>query len=168
MLSIDSSWANPPLIVYHGTLNIHTKAIQGKVDLSSCDENSDFGKGFYTTTSLAQARVFAENVVRRSMPTSARPAVIRFEITREDLAKLDSLWFVRGAKDADDFWNLIESCRRLGVSNRANDQWYDVVVGPVAKWYQMRQCWADYDQISFHTDKAIEILHNGRIEVIEQ
>jgi|GEM_PF-6741492 len=71
------------------------------------------------------------------------------------------LWFVRQTPDADDFWMLIESCRRFGATNRGDACWYDVVAGPVARSFKMRTAHRGYDQISFHTDKAVAILDNS-------
>jgi hypothetical protein len=155
-------WTNQPLIVYHGTVDVHASSVLAGVKLSITDNDSDFGRGFYTTTSLRQARIFAENSQLRSTTKGVkRGAVIKFTLNRDDLAQLESLWFVRSSLDADDFWNLIESCRRLGTTNRTGVTWYDIVVGPVARWYQTRQAWDGYDQISFHTDKAVKILDNS-------
>jgi len=62
-------WSNPPLTLYHGT-HSHAvgatpglpagSALPGFVpDLSRCRRKTDFGLGFYTTTSLPQAREWA-------------------------------------------------------------------------------------------------------------
>lgn len=160
MLKRAPHWTNQPLVVYHGTLDLHVSSILAGIDLDMADNDSDFGRGFYTTTRLDQALVFAQTSKRLSDIGGVKPAVVKFTVDRDVLAQLESLWFVRHSSNADDFWNLVGSCRRLGTSNRDGDSWYDVVVGPVARWYQTRRAWNDYDQISFHTDKAVKILDN--------
>lgn len=149
-------WSNPPLVVYHGTLDSHLSSIIAGIKLSVGDEDSDFGQGFYTTTSLDQAKCFAKHVLRRSKDKSGRPAVIEFTLDRNALAQLQSLWFVLCT---DDYWTLVESCRRLGMTNRSPGNCYDIVVGPVAKSYRMRSTYPTYDQISFHTDTAVALLN---------
>jgi hypothetical protein len=160
-----TKWTNPSITVYHGTVDVHTESIRKKVDISKSDPDSDFGLGFYTTTSIVQAQIYAQKLKMES-DNDVGGAVLRFTVAREQLAKLDSLWFVRSSRDADDFWNLVESCRVAGTTNRGEDQWYDLVIGPVAKWWQKRSAFPDYDQISFHTAKALEILDNGSKEVV--
>lgn len=61
--------------------------------------------------------------------------------------------------DATDF-GLGYRIRKLGVSNRGGNHWYDIVVGPVARRFQKRLAWGQYDQISFHTHKAARLLDN--------
>jgi len=156
-------WTNQALVVYHGTLDTHTPSVLAGINLAKCDNDSDFGRGFYTTTNLKQARIFAKTAQKIN---GGRPGVVSFRLDRDALAALQSLWFVRGSADADDFWHVVESCRRFGTTNRAGNQWYDIAVGPVARWYQTRSVWSDYDQISFHTDKAVKILDNSEKGVI--
>jgi hypothetical protein len=108
---------------------------------------------------LTQARSWAWqlSVLR---PGSA-PAVVRFEVSRDSLAKLDTLWFVRGDVGADDYWSLIWHCRLavgLAHGRKRRTAWYDVVVGPVAQAWRRRQAFVDYDQACFHTRKGARLL----------
>lgn len=72
---------------------------------------TDFGQGFYTTTLLRQAYTWAESITLQS-GNREEPAVVAITVTREELAALDSLWFVLGHFDADDFWSFVFHCRR--------------------------------------------------------
>ncbi len=155
-------WRNQDLVLYHGTIVSHVNSIMKRIKLTPWHDASDFGLGFYTTTSLEQAQIFAANKSRR---LGAKPAIVQFTVDRNLLSKLDSLWFVRYAKDADDFWQLVESCR-TGGTNRSNGRLYDIVVGPVASDYESRLAWEQYDQVSFHTEQAFKLLNKSTKGVI--
>jgi hypothetical protein len=109
------AWANQNIVVYHGAV----------------DPTLTFGPGFYTTTMKRQAQMWAAQI-SASRPGTA-PAVIEISIPRTSLAKLDTLAFVRGDFDADDYWSLIHHCRKG----------------------------ADADQISFHTTSAEAVLNSS-------
>jgi hypothetical protein len=152
-------WSNPDLILYHGTDKTSALNIIGnKVDISNARANTDFGKGFYTTTNLNQAKVWA-NI--RSQKTNGQTAIVKFTVDRSKLAKLDFLCFVR-YKD-EDFWKLIEHCRLDELQNRIPKP-YDVVFGPVVRGKpNSKKVWIGYDQVSFHTKEAISLLINKEI-----
>src|SRR5437870_3433988 len=96
-------WTNQDLVLYHGTLNIHLPSIQGGVNPALGRQRADFGRGFYTTTVEGQARHWARLLVLRSrIVPRPRPAVVSFALSRDDLAKLEALWFVRGTTTARD------------------------------------------------------------------
>ena len=40
-------WTNQALVVYHGTLDTHTPSVLAGINLAKCDNDSDFGRGFY-------------------------------------------------------------------------------------------------------------------------
>jgi hypothetical protein len=82
----------------------------------------------YTTTNLEQAKRFAEIQNRTTNVRNTKPAVIEFTLERNHPSKLESMWFVQSSND---FWILVESCRRFGTTNRTPNIYYDVVVGPV-------------------------------------
>src|SRR5262245_7455484 len=97
------NWTNQDLVVYHGTLDTHVGSILANVDPTVGRLRSDFGQGFYTTTVEGQARSWALMLVRRSrIHPIPRPAIIRFTMSRDVLARLESLWFVRGTQSAID------------------------------------------------------------------
>ena len=158
------AWNNIPLTVYHGTddaslgqpgITQETVLAGFVMNLTLCRPLTDFGQGFYTTTSLHQAREWANARVRRLLaPTRTHIAVvIRFSLDRDWLAGLDALAFARPIAD---FWNLVTDCR-YGFSphQRSGPQAaYDVVYGPVTIW-PSRLLIQDCDQISFHTPATV-------------
>jgi hypothetical protein len=158
-------WANGDLTVYHGT-DTRTLAGHGSLtpgstlnfiaNLSYCRPATDFGQGFYTTTSLHQAREWANARVRR-LPTPPQPQpqgiVLQFDLERDWLAKQQSLVFVRAIPD---YWDFVTHCRvGLAVHGRGSpNAKYDVVYGLVTIW-PSRLLIQDCDQISFHTTAAV-------------
>ena len=151
-------WTNQPLVLYHGTLDIHVAAILTAVDPLRGRRDADFGIGFYTTTLEEQAFRWAERLAWHRVGVS--PAVIRFEVDRDIFASLDCLWFVRGSRDATDFWSFVTHCRTGGSQHgrRAPGGWYDVVIGPVAASWRRRLAQPRSDQVSFHTERAAHLL----------
>lgn len=151
-------WANPLLALYHGTVDTYVESILSGIQVSKGLPYTDFGRGFYTTTVERQALSWAWQLSQRRPGT--HPAVIRFDVDRDSLASLECLWFVRGSFDADDFWSLIFHCRRGGTGHKRSvtQQWYDVAIGPVAASWRQRLTIYDADQISFHTDRASNLL----------
>lgn len=150
-------WANQPITLYHGTVDVHVPSILAGVNVGAGRARADFGTGFYTSTIDRQALSWAWQLSGRH--SGALPAVIRFDVDRDALAALDSVWFVRGGFDADDFWSLVFRCRQGADHGRGvNGGWYDVAVGPVTASWRQRSALADADQISFHTARAAAIL----------
>jgi hypothetical protein len=156
-------WNNAALTVFHGTDDVslgRSGVTQGTVlrgfvaNLSLCRPLTDFGQGFYTTTSLHQAREWANARVRRVLaPTQVHTAVvIQFSLDRDWLALLDALAF---ARPTGDFWNLVTDCRYgFPPHQRSGSKAaYDVVYGPVTIW-PSRLLIQDCDQISFHSPTA--------------
>ena len=157
-------------MLYHGTLLQHaTKIAQHGVDTSFGAPNRDFGRGFYTTTLLNQAQDSAD---ARASEENASPAIVRLILDRLELRNLRSLAFVRGARDAQDFWSFVCHCRRKNQGAPATHQYYDVVYGPVAKnWKGPRtvKIFRDFDQISFHGIDARNLLrdpHKCKVEIL--
>ena len=93
-------WNDQDIVLYHGTLDTHVASILQGVDLNQCQHLRDFGRGFYTTTKRTQAERWANDLAARS--SGAAPAVIKFNVERNDLALLDTLVFVRGTVAAVD------------------------------------------------------------------
>src|SRR5438046_2187451 len=151
-------WTNQVLTLYHGTVDADVQSILREVKAHLGRAHTDFGQGFYTTTIERQARSWAWQLSRRRSGT--RPAVIRFDVDRENLAQLECLWFVRGSVEADDFWSLVHHCRTGGIAHNriASQGWYDVVSGPVAASWRRRITILDADQVSFHTVRAVQAL----------
>jgi len=173
-------WNNRDLVLYHGTdhlsvLGAAAAAVgapaqrttiapsQGShvpfpVSLSLCRPMTDFGQGFYTTTRLHQARQWANSRVRRILaPAGQQPQaiVLRFTLSRNRVASLDTLAFVRAMPD---YWRLVTDCRNgFPPHQRGRPDEYDIVYGPVALPLQQLVI-QDCDQISFHTHRALSVL----------
>ena len=161
-------WTNQDIHLYHGTIRTYAESIQKKVDLTKTKPANDFGPGFYTTTVFDQAKAWAFTIwIRRGQPPKNKPAVVEFVVSRDKLAKLESLWFVRGDRAADDYWSLVWHCRQGAINHarhkarpRDGDRLYDLVVGPVALQWRALQTMHDSDQVSFHTGDAADILND--------
>lgn len=163
-------WSNGPLTLYHGTSSLTLVGSAGLIqgisasffvpNLVLCRPFTDFGQGFYTTTSLGQARERANARARRAAKPRRRgvaPAVVLgFKVDRDWLASLESLVFLR---DIQDYWSFVTACRTgLSLHGRAAGRGpFDVVYGPVTIWPQ-RLVIADCDQVSFHTQAAVQAL----------
>jgi hypothetical protein len=163
-------WINRPLTLFHGTdtSKIASYAPFGqystltgfRVQLALCRPNTDFGQGFYATTWEHQARQWANERAQKSQLTGPAVAVVlSFSVSRDRLADLENLCFVRADND---YWDLVIDCRQHGFpphqrtapgKNRA----YDVVYGPVSLWAQRLTIHAA-DQVSFHTRAGVTVL----------
>ena len=158
-------WGNQDLVVFHGTNSLHQASILAAVNVSLGRTRTDFGRGFYTTTDLPQARAWAGRISAR-VPSSS-PAIVQLTLSRDELAKLKSVWFARANMSALDYWSLVTYCR-AGAPSHARlipPGWYDVAVGPLAASTQRRAYYRDSDQISFHTTAA-EIVLNASPKVL--
>lgn len=155
-------WDGELITLYHGTLASSVSSILARVDLAYARAGRDFGRGFYATTLLRQAQFWADNLATRSR-RAAEPAVIAFDVNLDDLSRLESIGFARGDFDAYSFWSLVWHCRQGGLahSRSTNGGWYDLVVGPVTAAWKQRACMADYDQLSFHTARAVALLNKS-------
>lgn len=166
------TWTNRPLTVYHGT---HAQAAEAivqpkgggvhSVDLSRCRARVDFGRGFYVTTSLDQAKSWA-NVRVRSMRRSRvqrdeKAAVVRFMLDRSQLAELRDLVFMSESQGTG-FWDFVHHCRAETTPLHGTPQPYDIVYGPLTLWPQ-RLVLKDCDQIGFDTERALTVLQSPEI-----
>jgi hypothetical protein len=147
------------LRLYHGTVDRYVPSILAGVDVSRGRRKIDFGRGFYTTTAWHEAVAWAGQVARRQFQGRARATVIQFDVPRDAIASLDTLWFVRAGRDAEDYWAFVDYCRRGMMAHRPDRTWYDLVVGPVTQNWRYRLMVADSDQISFHTARAAALLN---------
>src|SRR5215469_1714721 len=170
-------WNNGPVIVYHGCDDTSAKNLsQGSVDLAHCKTFTDFGKGFYTTTNLRQAKNSANARCRmaaakmRKAGQSSRPimaSVVEFTIDRTALSSLASLCFVWENSYPSDYWDLVSWCRNPPQRWHHGNNYYDVVYGPVSLWPQTLVI-KDCDQISFHTYSAVNLLNASARRVSNQ
>ena len=150
------------MILYHGT-NVRFS----EIDLLRSRDKRDFGKGFYTTTIFEQAEHWAKNQFIRYGGDGRFVKVFDFDQNNDlsvlafDSMNIDWLEFVK------------ENRTKGGITHN-----YDIVKGPVANDNTMRTI-ALYisgiytaeqaleqlaffkvnDQVSFHTQKALNFLH---------
>jgi hypothetical protein len=159
-------WNNPNIKLFHGTVEGAAAAMQSNgIDPSLGRPNTDFGRGFYTTTWLSQAQEWAG---QKAVTVGKQPAVVKLTLDRLALRSLRSLAFVRGSLDAEDFWSFVEHCRNGDGDAPVTHEYYDVVYGPVAvRWgpdeYEIHP---EMDQISFHGTSARELLRECTVEVM--
>jgi hypothetical protein len=161
--------------LYHGCTKLDALRITAGVNSMVGHPQTDFGRGFYTTTRGDQAEEWAVKRYQRKYPLGNPldpPAVIRFRVPLAALADLNSLAFVRGDPGHEMFWSLVTHCRggnsHVHPVRVAPDDWYDMVSGPVAglplahrhtlgDWDGTN--FAAYDQYSFHTTAAANVLN---------
>lgn len=158
------------MTLYHGT-----DCLFDEIDLSKSDDYRDFGIGFYTTTISSQAESWARSKRLRNDSKSAYVYVYEIEMTENYKVKqfegLSVEWL-----------EMIKNNRKLGGIQHG----YDIVIGPVAndntrvtvsRYMQgiytaeeaiNRLAYARVnDQITFHTDKALENLQFIRRYCVE-
>jgi hypothetical protein len=168
-------WNSPRsryLRLYHGCTSSDEANIRtAGIDLYRCRIDTDFGRGFYTTTVKYQARQWAwtrfyDPAVARIRPN--RPVILKFVVQRHDLADLVFISFVLGGHSKLNFWSLVQHCRQ-STAGTINDhdgpvtlsdgtRWYDLACGPVAAFWRQRFAMQDADQFSFHTPRGIRVL----------
>lgn len=77
-------WTNGSLTLYHGTDDRSASMIiKSRINLGLSNPLTDFGKGFYTTTSLHQATNWANNSYRRipaRLRSSNSAAILQFDV----------------------------------------------------------------------------------------
>ncbi len=143
------------------------------------DHIGDFGVGFYTTTSIQQARRFVKTKCDCEQRTSGIVSI--FDV-RDDFLQSPDL-HVRVFKKADEDW------ARFVEANRRNPNYehdFDLIFGPVAN-DQVYASFALYesdlidfaelinrlkvrkrtDQVLFHTEKALSLLKYAGSEVVQ-
>ena len=144
-----------------------------RIDPTKGQPQTDFGRGFYTTTFELRARHWAwkryyDLPVAKSSAGN-QPVILKFRVPLERLARLNSLRFVLGHYDAISFWSLVQHCRQSPPVPNVHDQnhpdpsrggWYDLVTGPVADFWRQRSLMSDADQFGFHTTDATDILND--------
>src|SRR6266404_5193301 len=174
-------------ILWHGCTAFDKNAIEKHgIDLRCCAVDTDFGRGFYTTTLQRQAQQWAWNRFYRQKAnpqrTGNQPVILRFRVRRyslvkaksvldRGLAKLKNLAFVIPDYMNDDFWSLVQHCRRSvpedksrGIKEVVHNHkkppsgWYELVSGPVAAFWEQRIAMDDGDQFSFH-ESGVRLLN---------
>lgn len=149
--------------LYHGS-NVEVR----KPSLRLSRKNTDFGRGFYTTTSAEQAEHWTSIKIDRAK--SGRRVVSVFEV--DDDLLTNSGIKIREFHGPDEAWLNFVVDSRKGVQHD-----YDLVFGPVANdkvftvvnLYEngvidapaaiaQLKAYKTYDQLSFHTERVIREL----------
>lgn len=158
------TWTNQDLELFHGTDATSASAIQsGGVNLALCSPLTDFGRGFYTTTNLAQAINWAllrALRLRAGGTAAAKGAVLRITVDRTWLGGLEAMAFVRHDA-ATGFPEFVRYSRSGASPHRPGGSDYQVVYGPVVQWQGLLDpklqlfVIADCDQVSFHDPSTL-------------
>lgn len=151
------------MLVYHGS-NVEVR----KPSLRKSRKNTDFGRGFYTTTQKEQAEHWTSIKIDRAK--TGRRVVSIFEVDDELLD--NSELKIREFHGSDEAWLNFVVDSRKGVEYN-----YDLVFGPVANdkvftvvnLYESGvldapaaiaelKAYKTYDQLSFHTPRVLQAL----------
>ena len=158
--------------VYHGSFNYVKKPTVGKGRL-----NTDFGKGFYTTTNFEQAKRWALNK-QKTAGGEAKAIVNIYEV--DDNLLGNKKYKTKRFNSPDEEWlTFVVNCRKSKSHN------YDIVFGAVANdkiyttitLYESQVLTAEetvarlkindfFNQISFHNNEAINELKYLDSEII--
>ena len=150
------------MVIYHGSDNA---VPEPKIMISN--RLLDFGKGFYTTSSLEQAERWAQRVSERRKTEKKIISVYEFDISlAETKLKIKSF-----DNPTNEWLYFVTACR----SGKEAGHDYDIVMGPVANdnVYATIQLFETgllseeetiirlkvekiFDQILFHTEKALQ------------
>ena len=161
------------MLVYHGS-----NAVVEHPEIIFPNRGLDFGKGFYTTDSLDQAKRFAENIIKRR---GGKSILNTYEFDyKEAKAKLNICIFEK----ADEAWLDFIFSNRMSRYNENNV--YDIIWGPVAndKVYRTLIFYEEGDlnkeqtlaalmtsvldnQITFYTEISLSYLNFIKSEVLE-
>jgi hypothetical protein len=153
------------MILYHGsTVKVMRPA------LVKCRPNTDFGKGFYTTTSLDQAKKWAK--LKQQRAGNGNAIVSTFEIDDELFNRTNELEILQFTGPDEKWLNFVTNNRKGNSVTH-----YDIVFGPVANdrlfatitLFEQGILSVDaaieqlkthrlFDQISFNSQKALDYL----------
>lgn len=140
-------WSNGPLVVYHGTDSQSGYDIRNNgIRSTYFNPDTDFGAGFYVTTSLHQAKNWANDRVRAYAGAAYNAEVLEYTLTRSTIKSLEHLAFVT---DTNDYHDLVDYCWNKGANHGSNrSKPYDVIYGPVSLYPQLLVI-ANCDQLCF-------------------
>jgi len=152
------------MILYHGS----TLRVENPL-LTKCRPNTDFGRGFYTTTSREQAEKWAK--LKQQRAGKGLAIITEYEINDSVFERADLMIFKFTKPDKN--WLDFVYNNRKGLQSG----YFDIVFGPVANdrlfatitLYEQGILTADaaiaqlktyllYDQISFNSQKVIDCL----------
>lgn len=158
--------------LYHGT-----KVLFEKIDLNKAKIGKDFGKGFYLTTNLEQAKTWA----KREVNGNQNGYIMEYEFDEKHFMSEDIKIRRLTAYDAEWVEFVIQCRLELNDSSddiiydRMADSKYNVLAKALEKYYNGSlslkkvlkiASFADtkYDQYCFKTQKAVKLL--SRVSVL--
>ena len=165
-------WNNDDLVLYHGCTEqsllgtnpngIAVGTLPHRISLTAGGRRTEFGRGFYATSRIDQAKNWAHLQARKLAAktlskTTPNAVVLRFDVSRNKLADLEALVFTN---ENCGFWPFVAYCRSGSVPHgrsTGRQMEYDIVYGPVSIWPQ-RLVIKDCDQVSFHTVTALNVI----------
>ncbi len=106
------------MILYHGS-NVEIE----KIDLSLSKPYKDFGKAFYLSETMQQAKAMAKY---KSLILGGKPIITKFEFDKDAAKNLNILIFKEYSKQ----WAEFVFANR--DKEKANAHKYDIVYGPIA------------------------------------
>ena len=110
----------------------------------------DFGRGFYTTSSVEQARKFTHSVFRKNLEQGIKTvSVYEFDIRAFSELKVKDF-----QDNLDEWFDYVEQNRRSGQDNYAD---YDILIGPVAD-DQIQASFALYEDGIIDKNEALKRL----------
>ena len=113
------------MILYHGTTEIIST-----VDFAKCRLRTDFGRGFYISSKLATARVWAIG----KAGFSGIPTIMRYEIANSLLSD-GTMNCLRFDSTSVEWLDFIRDNRRIDIEGNTSPEprhSFDVVSGPIA------------------------------------
>ena len=144
-----AAWNNDDLVLYHGCTEqslrgsnpngIVVGVLPHYINLKVGGRRTEFGRGFYATSWIDQAKSWANIQAKKLSAKSQGKAtpkavVLRFDVSRDKLAALEALVFTN---EKCGFWPFVAYCRSgstpHGRSNASHME-YDIVYGPVSIW----------------------------------
>lgn len=161
------------MILYHGSLEV----VESPLIIES-NRTLDFGKGFYTTTSLSQAKRWVELRIPHSIVTKGFVNIYEYNPQKAKDLHLKSRRF----QSPNEAWvDFVKKNR----DNKDFEHGYDIIEGPVAndnvylsfnlyetgfinkqELIKRLKAYKLVDQILFHTPKAVSLLtYKGYKEV---
>lgn len=134
------------MILYHGS---NVEVASPKIIVSN--RTLDFGAGFYTTSSLEQARRWAYLQAKRRQ--AGEPIVTFYEFDDKCLSKNSGIKILRFESANREWLNFVaENRKRIYVGDK-----YDMVIGPVANDNTMPVI-SDYMQGNINEETALLLL----------
>lgn len=175
---------------YHGTIETHAYEIKEDIDLEKCRYSTDFGKGFYMTTNIDQAKYWARKkseIQKKFHNIHVQPAIVIVEL--ETVALKTFLKDGNGKlfKEPNDEWaNFVYECRKNGESEKLLHD-YTFVAGPLADGkvqkillayeqeyiskqrlkYELQPHTEHNDQISLHNEVGLSAIINKEVALVE-